>query len=395
MCFKCVTPIEKENEPDSVLKCIICTENFHPNCVNITKKFLKTVLPHKGFCWTCSDCTDRRDELSGITKRLKNIELILRRLENGQKCHEKEISSLKVNAKQSDISATPFSSAKRKWSDIMRDDNTPTSGNSIKRNKVMLPVSPKREPIIIVRAKNTPDKKMTKETVGKLLHPVNDPVKRMQTNSKGDVIVVCNNQQSIDTVKNKISEKLGSDYDVTEPKELNPRIKIVGFDSDYCDCDKFIDAITVQNSDIFTDKSTIKLVDKPMSRPNGRCTAMIDVDMETFKRVLQKHKLKIGWNSCPVYEQVNVVRCYRCSAFNHFASECKSERMYCCLCSGDHSLNDCGTKESKKDLKCINCCRANDEYGTDVDVNHSAMSMQCPVLCKKVEQRKRMIRYKS
>ena len=117
----------------------------------------------------------------------------------------------------------------------MRDDNTPKSSNGVKRHKVVTPASPKREPVLIVRAKNSPDKKATKETVQKLLHPVNDPVKRMQANARGDVIVVCNDQESIETVRNKMHEKLGGNYDVTEPKELQPRIKIVGFESDYCD----------------------------------------------------------------------------------------------------------------------------------------------------------------
>ena len=116
--------------------------------------------------------------------------------------------------------------------------------------------------------------------------------------------------------------------------------------------------------------------------------------METFKRVLRKQKLKIGWNSCPAYEHVDVIRCYRCSAFNHLASNCKSDMMYCCLCSGNHLLVDCDKKESKTELKCINCCRANEQYDTNVDINHSAMSMQCPVLRKKIEQRKITIRYR-
>lgn len=407
MCFKCVTPIEKENEPESFLKCSICAENYHPNCGGTTKKFLKTIVPFKNFSWTCDDCLDRRDALVSINKRLADIEKVLKVLESGQKSQGVEISALKSvnkNGYPKIYSETP-SSAKRKWSEVVEecdsDEQTPRSStkrsNRPKKPKTTVTdatYTRRRDPVLIVKAKNDPDKKKSKQLVSKLLHPKNDPVNRLQETASGDVIVFCNDEKSLDVVKNKITGGIGDDFVVDQPKELQPRLKIVGIDPDYCEQGVFYDALKSQNEDIFTEASTIELIQDPKQRTNNKVTAIIGVDMATFKRAMDKERIKIGWSICRVYEQIDVLRCFRCSAFTHTSKQCDADKPACAICGGDHMLESCGVKE-RKDFKCINCCRRNERYKTKANVNHSAMSIECPVLKKKIEQKRNTIRYRT
>ena len=123
---------------------------------------------------------------------------------------------------------------------------------------------------------------------------------------------------------------------------------------------------------------------------------IIGVDMNTFKRALTKKRVYIGWSSCAIYEHVDVVRCFKCQEYNHISSSCKSTVTTCCFCSKSHDgVKKCPHKENEKLFKCANCVKANEKYGVDVDVNHSVMSLHCPVLRKKIEQKRKNIRYQA
>ena len=224
MCSKCLTPIKRETEPESMLKCNLCAEIFHPRCAGITKTFLKTIAPHKNFSWTCDECITQRDHFSAITNRLKDIETLLKSLESGQKCHEQEISDLKKstqNGQNHAFNVTPLSTNKRSWADmVMETVNTRTPVSSVfsgakkaKRHNDVVTTTTKSESILIIKAKKTPDRKRVKENINKVLHPLRDPVSRVRETSKGSVVVTCNDQESITVVKEKISEAMGADFE--------------------------------------------------------------------------------------------------------------------------------------------------------------------------------------
>ena len=46
-------------------------------------------------------------------------------------------------------------------------------------------------------------------------------------------------------------------------EELQPRLKIVGFEPDYCDNNKFLDAFSNQNKDIVTDEAQVEMIQDP------------------------------------------------------------------------------------------------------------------------------------
>lgn len=416
ICFNCDKVIDKENEPSSSLKCAICIESFHPSCVGLTKTFLKTLIPYKNFSWTCDVCMPKHDFQLNVLKRLSDVEKLLKSQDENRQSDQKEMADLKATI-QSHLSkcdstflktlvpvgVTPQSTKhKRKWSDVVSSNSpTPVSTNKVafnnasaaKRLKSSVDIAPvKRDPILIVRANGTAEKSKVKDAVKSALNPLSDPVKNLRETAKGDVVLVCNDEQSIEAVKKKICDTLGQLVEVNEPKMATPTVKVVGFDADLCnDHAQLMQTMKSQNVDLFDEASMIKVTDTKKRRDGQSGSAILQLDLLSFKKVMKLQRVSIGWNRCRVYEQLNVLRCYKCNEYGHIAKDCTSESYVCALCTGNHKLEECQSKE----LKCVNCVKARVNLNINIDVNHSAFSSKCPILSKRTEQRKRNIRYES
>lgn len=429
ICNKCESGIQPEEDSTSWIQCVNCANVFHLSCAGVTKTMSKNMCTYKSFGWFCESCNESRDFRIAIMVRMKNIEDTIKIQCERQAKYENEISDLKKlvmdkrcasscnpltntprsfsnvrpNSDTNMSTATPTNVKKRSWVDMARgttsnDTQTPYQHQhqkSAKRHRTVAPKA-KRDPVLIVRAKNQPDRMKVKETINQQLHPLDDPVKSVKETAKGDVIVVCNDTESLNTVRAKLNDAIGNEFDVTEPKEIQPRLKIVGFDATYCDKTKFVDIIRRQNDDVFTESSTVELLQEPKQRASGANTATIGVDNATFERALRKQKLGVGWTKCRVYEQVDVLRCFLCCMFGHEARSCEMNEKFCALCGcTGHDVQTCTKKNERDKYRCINCCRAMANNGRqDIDVCHSAMSMQCPLLRRKVEQKKKLVRYK-
>ena len=81
----------------------------------------------------------------------------------------------------------------------------------------------------------------------------------------------------MNVVKQKVDEAIGSSFVVSEPKELQPRLKIVGFEPDLCGNNKFLDAFSNQNIDIVNDESKVEMIQDPKQQQSGKrlCTAIM------------------------------------------------------------------------------------------------------------------------
>lgn len=99
---------------------------------------------------------------------------------------------------------------------------------------------------------------------------------------------------------------------------------------------------------------------------------VMEVSSDTRKIILNR-KLKIGWNMCNSDDYIKVTRCFKCSKYNHRATECRGEQT-CPRCSENHSLKECKAEQ----LKCINCIthnRHNPE--AQINANHSPLDKNC------------------
>lgn len=79
-----------------------------------------------------------------------------------------------------------------------------------------------------------------------------------------EVIIHCKDEKAADSVKLKLVKepkrpKLGNEFEVNEPKNSTPVIKVVGF-RDYVDEETSLDMIRSQNS-LITQKSTLSIIE--------------------------------------------------------------------------------------------------------------------------------------
>lgn len=101
---------------------------------------------------------------------------------------------------------------------------------------------------------------------------------------------------------------------------------------------------------------------------------------------MEAEKLFINWDSCKVFEQINVTRCFKCLGFNHFSKDCTKD-VICSICAGNHQSSVC-----KSDVqKCVNCNWHNEKLHMQLSTNHNAFSKDCEVLQRKYAQEKRKV----
>ncbi|GBM78068.1 hypothetical protein AVEN_154028-1 [Araneus ventricosus] len=78
------------------------------------------------------------------------------------------------------------------------------------------------------------------------------------------------------------------------------------------------------------------------------------------------------------------IQCYRCLKFGHTQTCCRAPEVLCSRCPGSHSYKSCSETQSK----CRNCCDYNKQNrsGPWLQVNHTAISRQCPIFLRACEE---------
>lgn len=199
--------------------------------------------------------------------------------------------------------------------------------------------------------------------------------------SKGGVVLECKNKEAINKIREEVSQKLGSNYDVSVPKKRAPRIKVVGITENlsYEDTER---KILAQNTFLDHNSANIKVVHIQKIKNRSNYFAYLEVDGISYSKLLREEKLNIGWDRCRVYDAVNITRCYKCSGFNHRATECTAEKA-CPKCAGPHDLVEC--KADNTEIKCINCLKATERLKIKLETNHEAWNTNCAVYKRKME----------
>ena len=100
----------------------------------------------------------------------------------------------------------------------------------------------------------------------------------------------------------------------------------------------------------------------------GTQTAVVRLPVDLARKAVENGRVRVGWVNCRIRIKVDVQKCYRCSAFGHFARNCKgTDRTKCCLkCSeAGHIRENCKSEVAK----CVLCTSG---------PNHPTGSFKCP-----------------
>lgn len=224
---------------------------------------------------------------------------------------------------------------------------------------------------IIIRPK--PEKEgpdTTNIDVKKAIDPVNLKlqISSFRQNKNGSVSIKCRNSTDSKTLLQELSKKLSDKYDIMETKLSNPKIRIAGIHEEKSTADIQQD-IVKQNLDGMVNPLFVVTYIKKQRNGKGY-VASAEVSPDVYLRIAEKDfKLEIGWQICPVYNDINIKRCYKCSQYGHNGNNCKSESHICKFCAQQHDSRNCTQTEPKK---CTNCTQSNLKFKTNYSVTHAA-----------------------
>lgn len=410
-------------EDDHIL-CFICENKFHHDCANLSKTKVTLINSAATIFWSCERCLSFIPTMSKLFSKISEIEKkVDQNSENLNRQNEvlnkiQKSSELRINPNQSN-NTNPVQ--KRRWADVI--DSTPSQDNiTPKRPKnISAKITTKQvhEPIVIV--KNKSDIKIDlKQRVKSVLNAATDPVKFFTTTAQGKLLIHCNDQKSVHQVKQRLQHEIGKEVVVDEPKSVKPRVIILGADTDFVFPTKqkdpeieevmFVDAQNNLEDPEVTEtpeinfNEFIKLLRKQnecldntdelevvstKKRHNGTVDVILSTDTNTFNKLIEMNKIKIGFEMCRVRENLIVLRCYKCNQYNHTAKDCK-QSVSCPKCAGPHSVQECDVTNVSK---CINCVKAKEDLSMNLNVNHCAWSFDCPIYQRHYNKKKSRIRY--
>lgn len=226
----------------------------------------------------------------------------------------------------------------------------------------------------------------TKNEIKNKISPTKISVKKLRKSAKGGIVIECENKISQETLQATATEKLSENYNVNIPAMLNPRLKVVYVSVKYSEAD--IKKLIYKQNVHVPENSNLKLItvlERPKILPTNY-TYIFETDPQTYSAILKSGKLSIGWDRCPVFENIYVSRCFKCLGFNHKAEDCKKAKV-CLKCAENHDVKECTSSK----VECVNCKWAVENLKLKLKTDHQANSLECSVLQRRKDQQRQRI----
>jgi hypothetical protein len=387
-CAVCKEPVTNRNAPG--VQCGgTCKLYFHyERCAKLTPQECDAI-EKKRLVFICPVCMrkrssiifPRRDSISETEESLNKMSLeSLIGTQNELKENVKELTAIvyELNEKISLFNdviarfekvATEIESKKNEATLHPHEKPKKTSYASIVKNS---------NSVVVVRPKNNEQESgETKSQIKAIFDPVTSNISGLRSVSNGGIVIMCKDSQSTQKCSEEVTSKLGEQYEVSLSRPKVPLIKIWGL-SEVLTKEDFMVKFKKQNSCV-RDESEIEVLN--IKKNQRGVVALLEADQQTHDDLLSAGRVYIGWDSCRVYQHINIQRCFKCNEFNHIAKYCKNN-ISCGNCAEEHESKDCESEIRK----CVNCVRAKELLKMDIDENHPSYSLKCPVYLKKLER---------
>lgn len=331
----------------------VCKIQCHTSCVYTGSADLNSVLNKvPGLTWKCTECA--RDGMVISEDRINN--LIDDKLTHLLSTLTSQFESFKAELLN-------FTSNKATVNTIQNSTYEPPKYADVLKNKAM--------PAVIIKPKNQEqNNSQTKTDILQNINPAdtNIQITKIKNIRNGGVLIGCNSKDENNRFKKMAEEKLNSnEYEVTEVRGINPRIRVVGMTEKFTE-EELINYIKKMNSQLINNTSDCKLIKfYPTKRNNNIFQAILQVDKISYEKVIKAGNLFIGYDSCSVFDAVEILRCFKCNEFNHSSNFCK--KPYTCpRCGENHAVKDC----KSDNLGCVNCIELKSRQNSDISVTHAA-----------------------
>lgn len=329
-----------------------CQSWYHIGCVAITnqlyRKMTKEIMDL--VIWMCDTC---KSQLKAVMQKYEyedNLKKLVEKINDMEK---------KMEAIPQQIEENSF---KPSYATVTHSTIKPTS-----------PKLPSNLPSIVIKPKTNQGIKETKADLEQKIKPsaLGIRIKSKKELNNGNIVVKCPTVNEIQKLKASAAQILGENYEILETTLRNPRIKIVGINKDYTK-DEMETIIKKQNTIIAEDDLFKVTYIKSFKHKNSK-TAYAECSPKIFHHFMNVKKIYLGWEILPVYEEINVTKCFKCQQFHHKTGECKN-KVVCVRCSEDHETKECQSQIKK----CKNCENSNSKYKTNYDIHHTAVDWNCP-----------------
>lgn len=216
-------------------------------------------------------------------------------------------------------------------------------------------------------------------------------VEEVRNIKDGGLVIECNDNKSKQIITAEVKERFGEKYEIVEAKQRMPMLVIKGVEGKYVESedDEIMTKLIDQNELRSVDdniENKMKIEKKFLiKRKRNCCNIVISLESSIYGKIKERPRLNLGWRKCNVGDYFNILRCFKCGGYNHFAENCRNKTS-CFKCSAEHSTKECTSTERK----CTNCIHKNQKLGINLDVDHTALDSNCPCykrivdsICKK------------
>lgn len=203
---------------------------------------------------------------------------------------------------------------------------------------------------------------------------------------KDGLLISCENQESLDVLRDNLNKKMGSVYNVCLPKKIMPRIIVFGVQKDCVENEELLSMI-IKSNNLNASSDEIKKVTSLKFKTTFNI--VLEVSPVLFSFIIKRGFLYVGWKKCKVEEHLNLPQCFNCRKFGHYKKDCRNDVVICPKCSGAHEQKDCVSDS----LSCVNCKDFNAKFKTNLPTDHSASNPGCEFYKHKLDQLKSKINY--
>jgi len=231
------------------------------------------------------------------------------------------------------------------------------------------------------KLKSKPKQNQSTEEIKKLVKTKIDPIdmkigiRTLKSLKNGQVLIEADSKEAIEILNSQLHDKCGSQLEINIQKRRNPRIIVYNVP----------DALTTENAEaiILAQNPDLKLQEgdiqaKYTFKTRRKTTNLVSEVLPHARRQMLHNKIKLEWSVCYVEDYVSVNRCFTCSGYEHWHTECRNE-VACPICAGKHKLKDCAA--TRTEYKYTNCVRFNaHNQDRKTQTNHSSLDRNCPSL---------------
>lgn len=394
-CGVCEVGFNEDPFPDPRMNCKYCDRIFHANCAKMTLPVYQFFCDNANYMWYCDTCMESGNYNIDICKRIKHLEQIIventKRLDEQAQLIEKLYSSNQSKRQEETPRKQLISNIVKNWSDETPVTSFASVRKSTKRRRTDTKINQARkgDPILVVKPSNDEQLDEIKSVIKQSLNPVKDPVKSLNVNKKGSIIIKSTDHESIEQIQAKLGD-VTQLYDcaIDKPKQSKPVIKLVGISEYENNNDELLTNIRAQN-DLQESDMEVLFVREIKLSTRKYYTAYIRTDTDTFSKIMKTGRLNISWDRVKCYEHVNVLRCFKCSLYGHIAEKCTSDKYVCAKCNGDHDTKTCNSETNE----CPNCVYNNEKLKMNLPTDHPSWDSNCPSLNTQISRMKRRLRY--